>query len=163
MTKSNIVNDAFGELGLSSYVFTLQPEDLNLALTRLEALVAELDVAGIELNWSYAADVSSVSGNVEVDIPPYAYSGIVAQLAINLASSFGKVPSPTTLISAKKGYEAMLAVSALPYPIASNRYVPLGSGNKGWRSRRVFMPRDTAHRINASNDGIGANTEAKSE
>ena len=163
MTKSNIVNDAFTELGLSGYVYNLQPEDLQTALTMLESLVARLDVAGIELNWPFAASLNDVAGNVTVDLPFWAHSGLVALLAIDLSAGFGKTVAASTSLKAKLGYETMVSVSAIPNPIAKNHMVGLGSGNKPWRMWRVFVMPDLSRRVTVSSESIQPDIGAKIE
>ena len=40
-SKRQFVEAAFAEVGLASYVFDLQPQDLEQALRRLDAMMAE--------------------------------------------------------------------------------------------------------------------------
>lgn len=139
MIKKAFVEQAFNELGLTSYVFQLQAEDIQQGLNLLESRIAQFDAQGIFLNWPFADDAFAVDGTEEVNLPPYALAGVVAQLAIDLAPLYGKTVNPATLIKAKTGYETMISIGAVPNPPTQNRLAPLGAGNKPWRMYRTFV------------------------
>lgn len=139
MTKKGIVEQAFNELALTSYVFQLQAEDIQQGLSLLESRIAQFDAQGIFLNWPFADDPLAVNGNDEIELPFYALSGVVAQLAIDLSSHYGKTVTSATMLRAQVGFQSMIAIGAIPDEVAQNRRAPLGSGNKPWRMYRTFV------------------------
>lgn len=50
-SKRQFVAAAFEEIGLASYVFDLQPEQLQSALRRLDAMIADWNGKGIRLGY----------------------------------------------------------------------------------------------------------------
>ena len=49
--KRQFISAAFEEIGLASYVFDLQPEQLQSALRRLDAMMADWNAKGIRLGY----------------------------------------------------------------------------------------------------------------
>ena len=50
-TKRQFVEQALEELGLASYEFDLQPEQMNSALIKLDAMIAAWASRGLKLNY----------------------------------------------------------------------------------------------------------------
>jgi len=50
-SKRQFVEAAFEEVGLAAYVFDLQPQQLESALRRLDAMMAEWNAKGIRLGY----------------------------------------------------------------------------------------------------------------
>ena len=50
-TKRQFVEAALTEIGLASYVFDLQPEQLEYARRRLDAMMADLNGKGLRLSY----------------------------------------------------------------------------------------------------------------
>jgi RNase H-fold protein (predicted Holliday junction resolvase) len=50
-SKRQFVEAAFAEIGLASYAFDLQPQDLEQVLRRLDAMMAEWNAKGIRLGY----------------------------------------------------------------------------------------------------------------
>ena len=53
-TKREYIEQAFEEIGLASYVFDLTPEQLQSALRKLDAMLAEWNAKGLRLGLSTA-------------------------------------------------------------------------------------------------------------
>lgn len=134
-TKRDFVVAGFGEIGLASYVFDLTPEQLQAALTRLDAMMATWNGQGIRLGYP----LPSTPGNSSLDevtaVPDACHETVFQNLAIRLAPGYGKTVSPDTKISAKAGYNAMLT-QALGEPLQKQMPgdMPAGAGNKPWRN-----------------------------
>ena len=50
-TKRQFINAALEEIGLASYVFDIQPEELESALRRLDAMMADWNAKGIRIGY----------------------------------------------------------------------------------------------------------------
>ena len=50
-TKRDIVNQAFGEIGMADYVFDLQPQQLDSALRQLDMMMATWNGKGIRIGY----------------------------------------------------------------------------------------------------------------
>ena len=111
-TKKEIVKSAFEEIGLSSYVYDLQPEQLQSAVTRLDSLMASLNAKGVRLGYPLFSNPSSVNLNDDTELPDYAVGTIIAMLAIRIAPTVGKEVSIDTRSVAKQGMTTLLSISA---------------------------------------------------
>lgn len=131
-TKRKIINEAFTEIGLGSYNFDAQPEDLQNALLRLNAMLAEWALYGAVTgaDTPFADDLDNDSMIPMTDI-----RGVICGLAVNLAPSFGKAVSPDTMKGAVNGKKIIIKRNAT---VLSKRTdvadVPAGAGYK-WRNR----------------------------
>lgn len=147
MTKTDLITDALGELGIGS-AYDVGADELQAALRRLEAMMAQWDQRGIRLGYSYGTAIGEESG-----LPALAYEAVVASLAVKLAPSYGKTPSGITLAAAKSGYDLLLRQAAMP-PQQQYRSTPSGAGNKPeqWVSQ-PFLPVPTDPEFAATKGG----------
>lgn len=123
-TKGELIGDAFAELAIASYVFDLEPDEQQMALRRMDAMLALWESKGIRLGYAYGGDLSTDAG-----LPQYAHEAVIASLAVRLAPGFGKTVSAQTLTAVKSGYDGLVARSAFP-PEQQLRSLPSGAGNK---------------------------------
>ena len=109
-TKREIITQAFGELGLASYVFNLTAEELQDAMRRLDTMMGIWTTRNIIFDPVYPQPATYGTGDLEDDTnaPDDALEPMYLNLAIRLAPSFGKTPSPDTRAAAKAGYTTML-------------------------------------------------------
>jgi len=112
-TKRKIINEAFTEIGLGTYNFDAQPEDLQNALLRLNAMLAEWAEAGAVTN-----ALTPFIDDLDVDslIPMTDIRGVICGLAVNLAPSFGKVVSMDTMKGAVTGKKIVIKRNATILP-----------------------------------------------
>ena len=68
--KVNIISDAYSKLRISGLTVLPTPEDLELALSRLESMMAELDVRGISIGYNFE---DNPDPNSLTNIPRYSF------------------------------------------------------------------------------------------
>lgn len=128
VTKVDIITGAYSQLRISGITRSPTPEDLELALTRLEDMAAEWDTTGKSVGW-----------NFEENPDPNSHSGIIrgfksafeTNLAVRLIPDFNKQVPPTLM------QQAAQSLSNLTGRAAANRVrgvdysqrMPIGSGN----------------------------------
>ena len=107
-TKKQIIEQAFEEMGLASYIFDLTADQLESALRRLDLMVASWYLKNIRIG--YPLPVSPENSNIdqEVDTPMQANEALVLNLAVRLAPAYGKAVSPDTKANAKLTYDQLL-------------------------------------------------------
>lgn len=133
-TKRDIVEQAFEEIGLASYVFDLQPQQLESALRRLDNMMATWNAKGIRLGYPLPSSPADSDLDQEIGAPDSAIEAMYLNLAVRISSGFGKTVSPETKASAKRAYNEVVANSALPIEMQlGNTTIPAGAGNKGYR------------------------------
>jgi len=132
-TKQQFISAAFEEIGLASYVFDLQPEQLESALRRLDAMMADWNAKGIRLGYPLPSSPQESTLSEETLVPDSAYEAIICSLAIRLAPSFGKTVMIETKTTAKQGYDILLQRATFPLEKQLPATTPAGAGNKPWR------------------------------
>ena len=132
-SKRQFILAAFEEIGLAAYTFDLQPDQLESARRRLDAMMADWNGKGIRLG--YPIPSSPQDGNIdeETNVPDSAYEAIICSLGIRLAPSYGKQVMPMTMATAKQGYDTLLQRATYPLEQQMPSTMPSGAGNKPWR------------------------------
>jgi len=132
-TKRQFVTAALEEIGLASYVFDLQPEQLQSAMRRLDALMADWNGKGIRLGYPLPSSPQDSDLDEESNVPDSANEAVILNLAIRLAPSYGKQVAIETKASAKQGYDVLLQRATVPPQQQLPGSLPSGAGNKPWR------------------------------
>lgn len=133
-SKRQFITQAFDEIGLAGYVFDLSPEQLNSALLKLDAMMAQWNAKNIKLGYPLATSPQNSNIDQETDVPLESAEAIYTNLAIRIASSFGKAVPIETKQFAKIAYDTLLAAAAFPRQQQFPGTMPSGSGNKPWRN-----------------------------
>ena len=139
-TKRQFVEAAFEECGMAAYVFDLTPQMLQSACQRLDTMMATWNAKGIRLAYPLPSSPQDTDLDTPTDVPDSANEAIITNLALRLAPSFGKTPSPLTMATAKAGYDTLMARAGMPFEMQFPRTLPAGAGNKPWRYDDPFMP-----------------------
>ena len=113
-TKRDIVDQAFEEIGLASYVFDLQPQQLERALRRLDMMMATWNAKGIRLGYPLPSSPADSDLDQKIGVPDSAIEAMYLNLSVRISGGFGKTVSPETKASAKRAYNEVVANSALP-------------------------------------------------
>ena len=132
-TKRQFILAAFEEIGLAAYTFDLQPDQLESARRRLDAMIADWNGKGIRLGYPIPSSPQDGSIDEETNVPDSAYEAIICSLGIRLAPSYGKQVMPMTMATAKQGYDTLLQRATYPLEQQMPSTMPSGAGNKPWR------------------------------
>lgn len=152
-TKRQFVSAAFEEIGLASYVFDLQPEQLQSALRRLDAMMADWNAKGIRLGYPLPSSPQDSDLDEETFVPDSAYEAIICSLGIRLAPSYGKQVMIETKTTAKQGYDILLQRATFPLEQQLPSTMPAGAGNKPWRVYDNPFVRPPYFPVDAGPDG----------
>ena len=140
-TKRQFVEAALTEIGLASYVFDIQPEQLEYARRRLDAMMADWNGKGLRLSYPIPASPEQGSLAEETNVPDSANEAVILNLAVRLAPSYGKQIMPDTRLLAKTAYDTVLQRATAPIELQFPDTLPSGAGNKYWRDADgPFMP-----------------------
>jgi hypothetical protein len=99
-SKRQFISAAFEEIGLASYVFDLQPEQLQSAMRRLDAMMADWNGKGIRLGYPlpsapktaiWTSKPTYPTGPMRPSSPTWLFAG----------SGYGKVVMPETKATGK--------------------------------------------------------------
>jgi len=136
-TKKQILEQAFEEIGIASYIFDLTPDQLMSAVRRLDMMVASWYAKNIRIGYPLPVSPNNSHMEQDIDTPLQANEALVLNLAVRLAPSYGKQVSPETKATAKLLYDQLLVQAAAPFEMQYPRTLPLGAGYK--RTERVFV------------------------
>jgi hypothetical protein len=131
--KRQMIEQAFDEIGMASYVFDLTPEQLQSALRRLDTMMAAWNALGIRLGYPLPSSPHDSDLDEPTSVPDSAYEAIYTNLAIKLAPSYGKQVLPDTKATAKESYNTLLSLAAMPNEQQLPGTMPAGQGKKPWR------------------------------
>lgn len=138
-TKRQFVTAAFEEIGLADYVFDLSPEQLESALRRLDAMIAEWNAKGIRLSYPLPSSPQDSDLDQETFVPDAAYEAVITNLAVRIAPGYGKTVSPDTKMVAKGAYDTLLQRATFPLEQQFPDTMPSGAGNKPWWYDNPFL------------------------
>ena len=136
--KIDIINGAYSQLRISGLTVQATPEDIEVALGRLEDMASEW--ASIDINVGYffedEPDPDSIFG-----VPRAYKQAFETNLAVNLIPDFTK-PVPQELRArASASYSTMLSATAQTCQVQYPSRQPRGSGNTFRYNRwRRFYP-----------------------
>lgn len=152
-SKRQFVAAAFEEIGLASYVFDLSPEQLQAALRRLDAMIADWNGKGIRLGYPLPGSPQDSDLDEPTLVPDSANQAILTNLAIRIAPSYGKVVMPETKAVAKDSYNTLLQRATMPPEKQLPATMPAGAGNKPWRVYDNPFIRPPVDPVDAGPDG----------
>lgn len=127
--KRRIIEMAFGKCTLAGYEFGRTPEEINDAMSELNAMMLEHPFSGLGfVQPTYGLGTADeLSG-----IPDDTLAAVATQLALRLAPNMGKTLSPEALGAIARSKALLEAkVAAIPtMPAAS--HTPRGAGSRGF-------------------------------
>jgi hypothetical protein len=139
-TKRQFIETALEEIGFASYVYDIQPEQLNSALRKMDAMLSTW--YGQEIRIGYPVPTSPENSDLdeETNVPDAANEAILLNLAVRLGPSFGKTVSIDTKVSAKKAYDQLLGRAMMPAEMSLPSTMPSGAGNRWTQIDDPFLP-----------------------
>lgn len=152
-SKRQFIEAAFAEIGLASYAFDLQPEQLEAARQRLDAMMADWNGKGIRLGYPIPSSPQDGSIDEQTNVPDSAYEAIICNLGIRLAPSYGKQVMNETKATAKQGYDTLMQRATAPLEQQFPNTMPSGAGNKPWRVYDNPFLRPPVNPVEAGPDG----------
>jgi hypothetical protein len=123
-TKNEIVTSALTEIGIADFEFDATTAEGLSGVDRLNTMMAYWSSININVSYNFEGAVGADSG-----LPISSYEAVIANLAIRLATSYGKQIPQQVLASAKAGLTALLGESAKPIERQLG-VLPFGAGHK---------------------------------
>ncbi len=137
-SKRDFIVKAFGEIGLASYIFNLQPNQYQDAANRLDAMMGSWNARGIRVGYPISSTPTDYDLDEQTNVQDAAYEAIYTNLALKIAPGFGKVVSPETKINAKTSLDALESFLSMPQPMQLS-IIPRGAGNRAMQNYRPFI------------------------
>ena len=129
-TKRQLIEMAFSEIGLGSYVFDLTPDQLLGAMRRMDAMLSLWLSKGIDLGYNFPT--APAIGDLDDDsgIPERAVLAVAINLGIGLGPTYGKQIPIEIKVSARDAYKDVLRVATVIPEMALPSTLPVGAGAK---------------------------------
>lgn len=157
--KAALVSYAYEEATLAGYEFDVTPAEQTTALRRLDALMAELAISGMDVGYNAP---TTIGGSQMIDVsgvPDLAFQFVGLELALRLFPTLGKQLSQSTMLAHARSRVAIRAWCARTPDRALPGGVPVGAGKRRWGRLSPFTygPRGyAASAVSAiSNGGSG--------
>jgi len=142
-TKGDLAHSALEEIGIAEYSFDIEPEMLESAIQKLDAMMAEWSGKGITLSFPISKKENS-SPDDDSNIPDWAWKAVITNLAIEIAPSYGKTVAMETKVAAKQAYNTVYGIFSVPKRSQMGS-MPMGAGYKSRRTR--FTPEPENHYV----------------
>ena len=141
-TKRQFVTEAFTEIGYAEYAYDLEPEQLQVALRRLDAMMGSWNGKGISIGYPIPTSPENGDLDDETEVPDFANEAIYLSLAVRLAPTVGKLVSAETKSALKSAYNTVLKNITMPGEMRFPKTLPSGAGNKPWQTDDPFIRED---------------------
>lgn len=155
-TKRQLCQGALEEIGIASHEFDLTSGELDSALKRLDAMMAEWNARGVRLGYPLYSSPNDSNIDEDSGLPDSSIEAVIINLAIKLAPSYGKQVSRETKVAAKKSLDTLLMRAGVSTPVEKQfpTTLPKGAGYKSWRiSKDPFFNQPTDV-VDAGSDSI---------
>lgn len=152
-TKRALIDEAYGELAMQGYVFDISPEEQQRAARRLEMMLGTWGADGIRVGYAFSADAGAVDLDEDSGVSLGAVETVTLNLAVRVAVGLGKQLNADTRRSASDGYQVLLRAAAMPQEQQLPGSMPIGAGNKPWRSNTPFTPPPDDGPLTIADDG----------
>lgn len=146
MKKCDLVNGAYSKLRISGITVNPSPEDVQIALSRLEDMMSEWqDARNVCLDYDFDYDLMA-DPNAEAGIPRFASEAVKSCLAVRLIPDFNKQVPPQLERQAAASFSAISGKVHQLRETAYPRRQPRGNGNTTGVGlyQRYYFPDDRA-------------------
>lgn len=138
-TKRTLVNMVFEEMGLAGYEFDATPEEQASVMRRMDAIMGELRMQEINLNYNFPLALGGGDLDDAAGIPDETANAVVLLVALRAMTPIGKSMSNESRVAYSQALSALRTAYAIiperPLPNATIR----GAGSKPWGTWQPFM------------------------
>ena len=132
-----LVKQILSEINVREVESDLQADEAQDTIFALNSYMLALDATGIKLGFTEVSDLGDV-----VTVPAGAVMGIVANVAIMMAPTFGVSVPQELVVKAKIGLAAMRKLGVSVNPSSYPSGLPIGSGNEYCGDEERFFYND---------------------
>jgi hypothetical protein len=126
-TKKQIIDSAFTEIGLMSYTYDMEPEDIQSAIVTMDSIVSAWN---LPISYHLTSSPSDADANQSTGMPIFANEPLYLALAVALCPRYGKVVNQDLKVRARASYNALLTRTARIPERQFDKTLPVGQGNK---------------------------------
>lgn len=127
-SKLKIIGEALTEIGLGDYIFDATPNQKQGALARLDALMARWEDDGIVTGYAVEDNPDDDTINEDSGIYQQYVRGVILNLAVEVAPSYGKQAMAQTVKAAAESKTRAMGGQTPPIKAINTTSVPAGAG-----------------------------------
>lgn len=137
-SKGGLVSYAYDEATLAGYEFDITDQEIATALQRLDALMAELAISGMDVGYNAPPSMGGSTMGDPSGVPDLAFQFVGLELAFRLFPTLGKQMAPTSMAAHARSRVAIRAWCArIPErPLPGG--IPIGAGANRYRRWSPF-------------------------
>jgi hypothetical protein len=150
-TKRELIDMAFETIGIASFAYDIQPEQMESARRKLDSMMAQWNARGIRLGFPIPSEPDGGDLDQETNLPDAALEAVYLNLAKRIAPGFGKQLTPETKSLAREAFDAMMVRAVTPIEMQMPGGFPLGAGVRTYTGNSAFTP-EPENPILAGND-----------
>ena len=153
--KIDIIKDAYSQMRISGLTVQPTPEDLELALNRLENMAAEWEARSIKVGYNFEDEPDP---NSETLLHRSAWNAFATNLGSRLLNDFGKSAAPESAGLMKQARQSLAALSGVAARNMLNQVTyasrqPVGSGNQWSRWYKFYRTQPVSQSVTALIEG----------
>lgn len=152
-TKKEFIKKAFGKIGLASFVYDIEPEQLQSALSDLDSMLATWNAKGIRIGYPLPSSPGNSDLDQDSNVPDSANEAIILGLAMRLAPDFGKIVPNSIKKAATEAYTALINITSDTPKLQFPNTLPRGAGTKPFQSDSNTFFNTPLDPIDAGKDG----------
>ncbi len=149
-TAGSLVTDALGEAFINAQEQPTEAVDMSKGIRYMNRFMAELDSKGVALGYTIVS-----SPDDAITVPDGAINGMVFNLAMKLANSYGEPVGQELRDNADSGLDTMYQLGVTIEQTQFGGTTPVGSGNEGDAFTNThFFPDETNDMETETNGNI---------
>lgn len=137
-TKGDIVRKALRKIGVASNatLTDVEPESMADALEDLEDMMAQWDADGVKIGYAFSSEPPNPDDQSGLD--DWAINGVSLNLAIHISADYLRPIAPQLANDAFNAKTAIRKAILFVPPLVRRNDMPVGQGNKPFRTRNRF-------------------------
>lgn len=134
-TKRQLILSALDAAGVQTVEYDVEPENLELCLRRLDAMMATWNSGGVTLGYPIPSSPEFSSLDQDSNLSPQSIEPVIDNLCGRVAPIFGKQATPDTKRSAKAALKSLKTANSLDRMknMPTPSWMARGAGKKPWR------------------------------
>ena len=149
-TAGSLVTDALSEAFINASEQPTEAVDMSRGIRYLNRMMTELDSKGVALGYTVVS-----SPDDSITVPDGAINGMIFNLAMKLANSYGEQVSMDLREGADSGLDTLYQLGVTIEQTQYGGTTPVGSGNEGDQTNdNHFYPEVTSDMLTETNGNI---------
>ncbi len=153
---ADVIKSALQEILVQASEAPIEADEAQDAIKYMNRMMTSFAVSGINLGYTIVTNLGD-----DITIPDGAVEGLVFNLAVRLAPSYGATIRPDLFANAREGKKSMLKLGVNITPTQFPSTLPISSGNNDGVRDRTFYPEPQDAILTEQSGFIGVESETE--